>query len=191
MSNNRICLTKEQFTKLGCDSHAFFEAAVVLESELVSKAHPASTAGRSRATVMMVNFGMGLELKLKSLYYWNNPKHDQGHSFVSLYDNLDRGMKDNLIRLYQEWLSELKNPHTVAAIYKYSKVKPDQILTKYHKLRGLLEFLDDQGLYSRRYSFEKFSSRNWWGVISPKAFSGFVNKVTKFTKTLEEPTFKE
>ena len=63
-------LTKDQFTKLGCDAHACFEVASMTETRINGgQYHPMSTAGISLATAMMTILGLSLELKLKTLYY--------------------------------------------------------------------------------------------------------------------------
>ncbi len=193
--SNKTLLTKDQFTKLGCDSHACLRIALMTESHIEEiKCYPTSTAGLSLSTVMMTNLGMGIELMLKLLYYkTTNSIHTPTHELVKIYDSLNPSTELELTEIFNDYMSQLQSPQTLAVAYIQSKTQPGvpSMNLQSKGFRSILEFLDSIGLYSRRYSFEDFSYSDWWHVISPKALAPYLNKITEFTNNLPDPAFKQ
>ena len=188
-------LTKDQFTKLGCDAHACFELALMAEAHINEKqGHPMSTAVISRATAMMTVLGLGIELQLKALYYKTTSSvHRNTHGLGLVYDSLDANIKSQLTDIFNEWRNEFTEGPNLGVAYIFSETVPNSPSNSFQStgFRGLLEFFDHVGLYSRRYSFEDFSYNEWWLVVYPKTLAPLINKITEFTNDLTDPIFKQ
>lgn len=191
--NTRI--TKDQFIKLECDAHACLELAMMAETHInESQSDPMSTAGISRATAMMTILGLGIELKLKALYYKTTSSiHPNTHALVDVYDSLDASVKSELTDIFDEWVKEFKVPQTIAVAYVHSKEQPSPPNNNLQStgFRGILGFFDDVGLYSKRYSFEDFSYNKWWKVIYPSTLAPLISRITEFTNNLADPIFEQ
>lgn len=185
-----ISTTKEQFTKLECDAHAFLEVARLAEKhpDKIQSA-PMSTAYTSLSTAIMTNLGMGLELKLKAIHYKASGFIPHTHVLVEIYDSLDAGsIKSRLTDIYKECLKAPPDrPITIA--YVFSKKQPNPPPSyQVRDFREFLSYLDEIGLYNRRYSFENFSNREWWLDIQQAFLKQLINRITEFTNSLPEPS---
>ena len=183
-------LTKEQFAKLECDAHAFLEVELLARKHLNEiQPSPMSTAYISLATTIMTNLGMGFELKLKALHYKATGFIPCTHKFVKIYDSLDEGsIKTRLTEIYRECLKDTPDRSIVMA-YVFSKTQPSPLPSRQVRdFREFLSYLDEIGLYNRRYSFEEFSSREWWTEIRPTFLAQLINRITEFINSLPEPS---
>ena len=106
--NKTISLTKEQFTKLECDAHAFREVARLTAEYMVEiQCHPMSTAYISLSTAMMTNLGLCLELKLRAIHYKTTGSIPHTHKLVEIYDSFDsENIRSRLTDIYQECLKD-------------------------------------------------------------------------------------
>lgn len=194
MQQNTL-LTKDQFTKLECDAHACLELALIAEAQMnENQGYPMSTATISRSTAMMTVLGLGIELKLKALYYKTTGSiHHNTHGLVTVYNSLDANIQSQLTDIFNEWVNELPGPQTVAKAYIHSNTLPNPPSNNLQStgFQGILEFFDYVGLYSRRYSFEDFSYNEWWQVVYPKTLAPLIDKITGFTNGLANPVFKQ
>ena len=194
MQQNTL-LTKDQFTKLECDAHACLELALIAEAQMnENQGYPMSTATVSRSTAMMTVLGLGIELKLKALYYKTTGSvHPNTHALVTVYDSLDANIKSQLTDIFNEWRSAFPERSELGVAYIRSKTVPNSPSNNLQSagFRGILEFFDHVGLYSRRYSFEDFSYNEWWQVVYPKTLAPLIDKITGFTNGLANPVFKQ
>ena len=188
-------LTKEQFVKLACDAHACLELALIAEARInESQDHPMSMPTVSRTTAMMTVLGLGIELKLKALYYKTTSSvHPNTHALVTVYDSLDANIKSQLTDIFNEWTSTFPEGSKLGVASIRSKTVPNSPGNnlQFTGFRGILEFFDHVGLYSRRYSFEDFSYNGWWQVIYPRTLAPLMKKVTEFTNNLADPVFRQ
>ena len=183
-------LTKEQFTKLECDAHAFLEVERLTRKHMNEVQPPLmSPKYISLATTIMTNLGMGFELKLKAIHYKATGFIPWEHEFVKIYDSLDAGgVKARLAEIYKECL-EATPDKSIVNTYKRSKEQPSPIPSpQIRDFREFLSYLDEIGLYNQRYSFEDFSSREWWKEIQPAFLTQLINRITEFTNSLPEPS---
>ncbi len=172
--------TSEQVTKLECDSHGFLEAskfaADYIERE---KAKPLSTIRTSMETVMLTNLGLAFELKLKALHVKSNGSILKTHSLTKLFHKLPLRIRSELERIYTTV------PVFEFTAYRLAKQKPDPPHSQhFDNLSGFLAYLDKIGLYDRRYSFEGYSTSEWWIEITPEAMFNFMGKITEFSNGL-------
>ena len=173
-------LTDEQFTKLECDSYAFLKASkFVAEYIKQREADPMSTVHNSMTTVMFTNLGMAFELKLKALYFKTTGKTVRGHVLAELFDKLPEHIRSDLQLIFENGpVYELK-------AYKNAKEPPERPSSSPKEgFRGLLAYLDENGMYNRRYSFETFSSHEWSTEIEPESLFILYSKITEFSNRI-------
>ena len=182
-------LTKEQFTKLECDAHAFLQVARLVEEHLSQmQPEPMSTAYISLSTAMITNIGMGFELKLKAIHYKATGFIPHTHELVKIYDSLDsESIKSRLTDIYQKCLKDTPPELAVAHVVSKGRPRPPRDFQA-PDFRGFLNYLDSISLYDRRYSFENFSNHEWWIVIKQVFFAQLFSRITEFTNSLPEPS---
>lgn len=182
-------LTKEQFTKLECDAHAFLEVAQLTREHMNKiQPYPMSTAYTSFSTAIMTNLGMGFELKLKTVHYKASGFIPHTHVLVEIYDSLDAGtIKSKLTDIYEECLKDTPD-RSIGTAYIFSKRKPSPTPNpQARNLREFLSYLDQVGLYNRRYSFASFSNHEQWLDIQSAFLTQLINRITEFTNSLPDP----
>ena len=194
MSTTRF-YTNEQITKLDCDAHVFLEVARLAANHRDKKrAVPGSTAYTSITTAMMTNLGLALELRLKVLHARVKSPIPYTHELVQLYDKLGESVRSKLTGIYEQFLKDWESEEDETDIFrayvtaKETEEEPSQQpqLSSIETLRGLLSYLDDIGLYSRRYSFENYSSHEWWLTAELEFFSLLLSRLTEYTNELAE-----
>ena len=178
-------LTKEQFTKLECDAHAFLEVAR-LTKEHMNQIQPytMSTAYTSLSTAIMTNLGMGFELKLKAIHYKASGFIPHTHVLVEIYDSLDAGsIKSQLTDIYEECLKGTPD-RSIGIAYIFSEKRPSPSPPyQIRDFREFLSYLDKIGLYDRRYSFASFSNHEWWLDIQQGFLKQLIDRITEFTNS--------
>ena len=89
---------------------------------------------------------------------------------------------DDLFANYMEELAHADGPTNVFTATVTSKGPPSQIdpFPKF-TFRFVLEYLDDVGLFGKRYSFEHFSKHEYWIEMEFGFFAGLINKLTEYT----------
>ncbi len=187
--------TNEKIIKLDCDAHAFLEIASLAAAYRDRiRAVPGSTAYTSITTAMMTNLGIALELRLKVLHARVKSPIPLTHELVQLYDSLGESVRLKLTGIYEQFLEDWEREEDETDIFrayvtaKETEEEPSQQpqLSSIETLRGLLSYLDDIGLYSRRYSFENFSSNKWWLAVELEFFTRLLSRLTGFTNELAE-----
>ena len=175
-----IKFTAEQITKLECDSRGFLEASNFAANYIIqSKAVPTSTVHTSMTTVMLTNLGLGFELKLKALFARLGIHIPKTHILADLFQNLPKQIKSELERIF------ISGPSYEFIAHMRSNDKPNRPPSNpITSFRDFLAYLDEIGLYNRRYSFETYSSQDWWIEIEPKSIFALMNRITEFSNGL-------
>ena len=175
----------EQIKKLDCDAHAFQEAAKLIDDEIHRrgiKSEPEAFAWKSMMTVMMCNLGMAFELRLKLLLIKTGGEVLKSHELLQLFYKLSNAVCSDLNTKYanlQQPISivAFKLPHT-----KEGRPDPPDDNRSLDTLAQFLEYLDDIGLYSQRYSFESFESAQWNFYLDPPiALFDLLGKIARYT----------
>ena len=107
---------------------------------------------------------------------------------------LGESVRLQLTSIYEQFLKDWESEEDDTDIFrayvtaKEEEEEPSQQpqLSSLETLRGLLSYLDDIGLYSRRYSYETFSSHKWWFEVELGFFSLLLSRLTGFTNALDE-----
>ena len=181
-------MTDEQIIKLDCDAHAFCRAAKLIDDEIQQKgikSEPEAFAWKSMKTVMMCNLGMAFELRLKLLLIKTGIEVLESHKLAKLFSKLSSAVRSDLDTEYVN----LQRPISIVALKlpqtKEGRPDPPDDNRSLDTLAQFLEYLDDIGLYSQRYSFECFKSAGWnFYLDHPIALFDLLEKIEKYTAAI-------
>ena len=197
---------RDQLNKLEQDAACFISVAENTKY-LRDKADPNSLIRLGYATVMQTNFGIGFELKLKSLQFRTKGFYSfrSDHKLVPLFDSLDKKIRDALDFIFERVRPQMgiiqqgsfsgpiildKDNPSISIPFTVSPV------LRLKGFRALLEAFDEiasdqKGMYGRRYSFETYAAKQeLWADISISTLP-LIRMIDKFVETLPEPKFPE
>ncbi len=181
-STNRD-IRSQQYTRLNADSHAFDDAAQLVEQRIsslglrpddsTSCAGPGSLPNNriweSLKTASHYNLGVSFELSLKCLFVvWDVPipRGPDGHSLVVLHNTLRQESPETagqLERLYQEASDEIGTMKFVAFRSTTGKPPKPPRTPPIQTLQDICSYLDeDVMLATKRYSFETVGVGQPW-----------------------------
>ena len=159
--------TEEQLMRCSHDAYSFYVAAKLMWQEIQQKKYrPNSNPWVSAMGILKCNLGMAFELSLKLLLIKNNRPVCHSHRFVKLFENLPHSVRKELEQTYQS----NKTPGCIRAFIHTKTPEPPTEEPDNRPLNNLVRFfgwLDDMGMYDRRYAFEKFSRGKYYYYFDP------------------------
>ena len=175
-------LTDEQIIQLECDAHAFLKASKFAADYIKrTEAAPMSTGRVSMTTVSLTNLGMAFELKLKALCAKTIGAFPHTHLLAELFRHLPPHIQSELEKIYAA------GPTYELTAYIRAKEQPiappAPVIAGF---QGFLSYLDEIGLYGRRFSFEIYSSNEWRIEINADSMIDLLNRITEFSNGLGE-----
>lgn len=130
--------------------------------------------------VLLTNLGFSLELKLKALAIRVGSPVFHTHKPAFLYEKLPDETKRSLKDLYAEGEYEF-----TAFKFTPTPTPPNAPESMgLNTLHDFLRYLDEVGLFGRRYSFETYAADEWWVELEPNGMIAFVDRSTQFSNGL-------
>ena len=120
------------------------------------------------------NVGFSLELVLKLGIAVTENRFPHTHVLVDLYEALPCQTKHVVSAKYDEYSIENPNAHLFQATL-WSATRPaDPLKFDVRTFRGLLDYLDQMGVYDKRYAFEGFSLGEWFVRVDVEWLAGLI-----------------
>lgn len=190
----RTHLTTEQSIKLEWDIYTFLDTANIMEMEYKKKSNGLVVnygLGMSMKTVIMVNFGFGIELMLKKIHYLTKgtlEKKSEVHCLYDIYSNLYDETKSELSFMFNIWrnitdhsmflgMGNKTGVTKITSLSNINNIQPSD--EKTYLLEALLKTFDAHGLYSKRFSYETFSRDKYYEIIYVKPFIPLLNAINR------------
>ncbi len=187
--------TEEQIGKLGCDAYAYAQASSsLIKIREDTGAQLGSSAFISLTTASAVNFCFALELQLKLILIKTSEALERQdwkkHKLYEIYELLSEKTQKDLDDIRAKITPAGTLPLFVTS-HIYSKEKPNlpKYGTELKTFGDLLKRLDELDFdYTKaRYSWEKYSSKEWFHALEFKLLAKLYDGITRYTNSLATP----